>query len=86
MAGIKGKSGRKPRRDEERALIGQYFEAAVSVVVEILSDIDTPKHIRLDAAKMLIEQHVGKAKQSISGEDGGPVLIRVIYDEEDDAL
>lgn len=61
-------SGRRPRRQEERKLIGQHFSAAVSVVVEILKDKKAPKTVRLDAARLLIQQHIGKPNQTIDAD------------------
>jgi len=72
-------SGRRPRREEERKLIGKYFTAAVSVVVEMLNDPKTPKHVRLDAARVLIDQHIGRPSQRMehTGDEGEAIVIHI---------
>lgn len=70
-------SGRRPRREEERKLIGKHFKEAVSTVIKMLEDPETPKHVRLDAARLLIEQHIGKPFQNlrVGGENGEAIKV-----------
>lgn len=75
MAGVKGKSGRKPRRLEERKLIGRHFKAAVTVVCEMLTDKTLPPAIRFDAARLIIEQHIGRAPQQINTQLTGAIVV-----------
>ena len=69
MAG-NSNSGRKPKQEEHRKALGKYFKSAVAVVAELLIKSHTPDHVRLDAAKLIIEQQIGKPKQrqELSGE------------------
>lgn len=52
------------------------YEKAINVIAESLNDRKT----RYEDAKWIIEQCIGKAPQPITGEGGGPVLVRVAYD------
>jgi hypothetical protein len=56
---------------------------AMMVKVKALDSDD--EGIRQRAATEIIEWQTGKAvqKQQISGDDGGPITIRVVYDEPD---
>lgn len=76
MAGNRN-SGRKPRREEERKLIGKHFKGSVSLVVETMVNTEVPWHVRVDCAKLLIEQHIGKPGQRIehAGDDHNPIVI-----------
>lgn len=76
MAGNEN-SGRRPRREEERKLIGKHFEEAVSVVVEILKDKKAPKAVRLDAARLLIQHHVGKPTVAAEIDMSSPAADRL---------
>jgi len=75
-------SGRRPRRLEERGLIAKTFDDNVRLVVKLRDDLEVPPHVRLDAAKYLIDQHIGRPKQRVetTGENGGAITIRVKYD------
>jgi len=80
MAGNKN-SGRKPRHLEERKLIGRHFKESVSTVVELMQGKDTPAHVRLDASRVLIDQHIGRPAQSQSIElEPGGVLGQALTD------
>lgn len=69
MAGNKN-SGRLPKQDERRQAIHRYYKSAVAVLGELMENAETPAHVRADCAQYLIDQAIGKAKQTteVSGE------------------
>lgn len=65
MSGIKGRSGRKPRHEEEKKILKKLYPLAVSKVREILQSQVASEGTLLEAAKVVIYQVDGKPHISI---------------------
>lgn len=68
-------AGRKPKSDEDRIrdLTSPYVDGAVQKVVDIMNNADKFSD-QLAAAKLLLEYHFGKPKQSTDITSGGEKL------------
>ena len=68
----KGKAGRKSKADEQRIrdLTSPYVDGAIQKVVDIMTNADKSSD-QLAAAKLLLEYHFGKPKQSTDITSGG---------------
>lgn len=73
--GARPGAGRKPKSDEERIrdLTSPYVDGAVQKVVDIMNNADKFSD-QLAAAKLLLEYHFGKPKQSTDITSGGEKL------------
>ena len=77
--GVKGKSGRKP--EVFKAMCAQLVSSA-KAKASIRAILADHKHPHFAAIyKHLSEQAFGKATQPVSGEGGGPLVVRVIRED-----
>lgn len=75
MAGVKGRSGRRPTAYSSQkvtAALAQLTSKAMAVIEESLKHKDP--NIRVASAWRIIEHVKGRPAQSIVGKDGGPIL------------
>jgi hypothetical protein len=85
MAGVAGRSGRKPNNkttaDLKRRLMGLAIPA-MALIEEHIDGAEVDK-TRIDSAWRVIEHAKGRPHQAISlgNEDGTPLTIRVVYEE-----
>lgn len=83
----KGESGNpsgRPRAEnmaEIRALCVAAGPAAIRVLAEIMHDTSAPATARIAAATTLLDRGYGRPAQAVTGEDGGPVHIRVLVED-----
>lgn len=88
---VKGQSGNPSGRpktdglDEVRALCRAAAPAAIRTLIEIAADEKAPPTARITAASALLDRAYGRPAQAITGEDGGPVSIRVLVESADAA-
>jgi len=69
-------SGRRPRAEEERKLLGRLFPRAVGVLQEILDNPLSQDSDRLRASQIAIEQHIGKPTTRVELPGDGALLLR----------
>ncbi len=57
-------------------------DAMVAHIRSVAEDVNADPRLRLDAAKYLLDQAIGRPPQRVqlAGEDGGALTIRVVYD------
>lgn len=85
MAGVKGRSGRKPKLLTALLLEMPEAEADVEAAYRLfrdtMKDEGMPLETRLDAAREVLNRLAGKPMQAveITGEDGGPVEQVIFY-------
>lgn len=66
--------GKNPERERLRKyIVSEYGQESIDGIAEIARTAKSGK-VKLDALIWLAEQTVGKAVQSVSGPDGGPVF------------
>jgi len=69
--------GRPPETKALRILARQYTEVALMTLVAALED---PKgNVRVMAANSILDRGYGKPEQAITGEDGKPIRMGVIF-------
>ena len=77
--GVRPGAGRKTKADEQRIrdLTSPYVSGAIEKVVYIMNNADKASD-QLSAAKLLLEYHFGKPKQSTDITSGGETIKNVV--------
>ena len=61
MSGVKGRSGRKPRREEDRKrLLTKHYPVACDTIAETMKDPMATRRDKLQAAIEIVHQAIGK--------------------------
>lgn len=90
----KGKSGNpggrtKEQREKEaklKAICTKHGPRIIAFYMEILEDSEKDTSDRITAGRLILEYGYGKPKQQteVTGEDGGPVVIKVTVNQTKD--
>ena len=83
MAGVKGKSGRKPLSTLRR-ITEQIISETSPKAAQYLRDVATgvakpPDPARIDTCKFIINQDIGAPTQKIKVNEKGKVVFEVVY-------
>ena len=66
---------------DAKILANGYGKEAIQILVDIMRN-GRSEQVKVSAAREVLDRAYGKAPQAIqlSGEDGGPITFRVVYD------
>lgn len=61
-----------------KAAAQKHGAKAIETLAKIMSDTKSPVQARVAAANAILDRGYGKAPQAITGEDGGPISIKIV--------
>lgn len=65
-----------------KKLAGKYTKPALKTLASIMNDTTEPAPARVAAARELLDRGHGKAPQSVTGPEGGPIqLVKTVVHE-----
>lgn len=83
--GKSGNPGGRPKLGDGYHSIREMCRAAspdmIRVLIEIATDPNCAESTRITAANSLLDRGYGRPAQAVTGEDGGPVHIRVLVED-----
>jgi hypothetical protein len=65
-----------------RSLARSHTESAIKVLAGIMNQDQAPAAARVAAAQALLDRGWGKPNQPLSGDDGGPLVVKIIRFED----